>query len=116
MKKKTLVITLSGVVIFVLLTSVTYICVKSYRNDNKALLQYKAGLQRIFDKDNAFVPEAQLAFYDSLELLPYLDQRRAMVVQIYKSKTLLLLGQEKKSIEILTALVAKADSSQDVAI
>ena len=109
MNKKTLVISLAGVAAFVLLTSVTYICVKKYRNDNEALLQYQAGLQRIFNRDNTFVPEAQLAFYDSLELIPGLEPRKAMVVQLYKGATLLKLGQEKKAVEILAALAADAE-------
>lgn len=114
MKKKTLVVTVAGVVIFLLLTSVTYICVKKYRSGNEAVLQYRAGLKKIYNKDNEFVPEAQLAFYDSLELVPFLGEQKAMVVQFYKAMTLLKLGQEKQSIGILMALAAKADSNKDI--
>jgi hypothetical protein len=113
MKKKTLVISITGVIIFVLLTSVTYNCVKKYYSEKASLQLYRAGLKRIYDKDNPFYPEAQLAFFDSLELTPSLGRPRAMAVQLYKSMTLLKLGQEKQAIEILCALVEKADMNNE---
>jgi len=109
MRKKTLVISITGVAVFVLLTSLTYICVKRYNNNKETRQVYRAGLKRIFDKDNAFVPEAQLAFFDSLELLPTISAQKSLVVQLYKSQALLKLGQEKKAVDILTALVENSE-------
>ena len=68
---------------------------------------YESGLIPRKDRNNPFCPEAQLPFYDSIEMLPTNNTRQAMITQFFKAVTLLKMGQEPKSIEILKPLVEK---------
>ncbi|HVU57665.1 MAG TPA: CRTAC1 family protein [Puia sp.] len=114
MKWKTLIIIITGAGLLVFLTSLTYVCIKRYHNDREkeAMQLYRAGLKKIYHKDNAFAPEAQLAFYDSLELDPSLSKEREMIVEFFKAVTLIKLGQETQATEILSALMDKTEASR----
>jgi hypothetical protein len=112
MKWKTLIIIILGAGLLVLLTSLTYVCIKKYRGDSEAERLYRAGLKKIYHRDNAFSPESQLAFYDSLELVPSLSEQRAMIVEFFKAVTLIKLGQEAKAADILNALMGKTEGSR----
>ena len=104
MKAKMLILAATGAA-FILLSSVTFVRVKRYYSDKEATRLYKEGLKKMNHKDNPFTPKAQLLFYDSLELLPYNNERNAVTIQFFKANTLLKLGQEKQAIEKLKALV-----------
>jgi tetratricopeptide (TPR) repeat protein len=97
--------------IFLMLAVVSFEYKQKLSQNEKWLRQYEQGLQPVNNKDNPFYPEAQLAFYDSMETLPGNTIYQGMVTQFYKAVTLLKLGQEKKAIEILKALVEKTKSS-----
>ncbi|HTI91957.1 MAG TPA: CRTAC1 family protein [Puia sp.] len=110
MKRKILVMIITGAA-FILLSSVTYIHVKKYYAEKEATQLYREGLKEVYSKDNPFCPKAELVFYDSLELLPTSSERQVLVVQLFKSMSLLKLGQEKKAIELLQALVNRTGTN-----
>jgi hypothetical protein len=66
---------------------------------------YQQGLKIIYDKDNPFCPEAELAFCDSLRPLPTNTLRQIKVTQYYTAMTLLKLGKEQQAIDTLKLLV-----------
>lgn len=106
MSKKFLAIIATGAT-FILLSSVTYIRVRRYYAQKEVTRIYREGLKEIYDKNNPFCPGAALAFYDSLELLPTPDERKILVIELYKALSLLKLGQEKKAVELLQALASR---------
>jgi hypothetical protein len=111
MKGKILVMIITGAA-FILLSSVTYTRVKKFYADKEATHLYREGLKEVYSKDNPFCPKAELAFYDSLELLPGSSERQLLVVQLFKSMSLLKLGQEKKAIALLQALVDRTSTNR----
>jgi hypothetical protein len=71
----------------------------------KLKLLYQQGLKLIYDKDNPFCPEAELAFCDSLRPLPTNTGQQIKITQFYTAMTLLKLGKEQKAIDTLLVLV-----------
>lgn len=90
-----------------LILAVSFSFIKKKNDTREATRLYYEGLKPVRDKDNPFTPEAQLAFYDSLELLPGMNERRVLVVSYFKANALLALGQEKKAIELLEQIVER---------
>lgn len=90
-----------------LILAVSFSFIRKKNDIREATKRYYEGLKPVKSKDNPFSPEAQLAFYDSLELLPGIPERRAMVISYFKANTLLMLGQEKQAIELFENIVEK---------
>jgi hypothetical protein len=105
-------VTIIIVSVTLLISAVSFRYIKKFCATKEATRFYLEGLKPIKNKDNPFSPEAQLAFYDSLELLPGNDVRRAMVISFFKSASLLKLGQEKKAIEFLGHIVERAKDNR----
>jgi hypothetical protein len=59
-----------------------------------------------FDKDNPFSAESQLVFFDAEIKKADTNMRRKIMMQYYKTITLLVLGREKEAIEIFKQLTA----------
>ena len=67
---------------------------------------YDKGMKVIYDKDNFFCAEAQLAYWDSL-MKSSAPEANKLVAQRFIAVMLLRMGQEKKAIEVLQDLVKK---------
>jgi hypothetical protein len=103
MRKKILIITIS-VPILILLTSLSYTCIKKYCESAEATRLYREGLKPINNKNNPFYPSAALAFYDSL-LKTSSSTYMVEKILLFKSQTLLKMGREKEASEILESLI-----------
>ena len=101
MRKRTLL--LFTVPLILLIAFGGYRFIKSDTKKAEALRLYQQGLQPIFDKNNQFNPQAELAFYDSLLKEP-LPQDKLVVLLAYRAFTLLKLGKEKEASDILAKL------------
>jgi hypothetical protein len=105
MRKKILIIAAS-IPLLIILTSVSYICIQKYCDRQEAMNLYRDGLKPIFNKDNPFCPEAELAFYDSL-LRVHSPNYQEMGIRLYKSISLIKLGREKEAIDLLKDVLVK---------
>src|SRR5450432_2980401 len=103
MRRKILIIAIA-IPLLLLLTSVSYTCIKNYCAMADATQLYRAGLQNIYSKDNQFTPQAELDFYDSL-LKTATTQDLILGIHAYRSITLLKMGKEKDATEVLEALL-----------
>src|SRR5450432_2181177 len=103
MRRKILIIAIA-IPLLLLLTSVSYTCIKNYCAMADATRLYRAGLQNIYSKDNQFTPQAELDFYDSL-LKTATTQDLILGIHAFRSMTLLKMGREKDAIELLEALL-----------
>jgi hypothetical protein len=70
MRKKIILIVIS-IPVLILLTSLSYTCIKKYCSHVEADKLYRAGLEPKYNKDNVFSPRAELEFYDSLLQKPW---------------------------------------------
>jgi hypothetical protein len=66
--------------------------------------QYNDGLKIAYDKNNAFCPEATLAFCDTVIASPATNDAKRRVALFFKAVSLLKIGDEVQSIKILEAL------------
>jgi hypothetical protein len=80
----------------------------------KMVQLYKEGLRSVYDKNNIFCADAQLAFYDSVLRTSLGDAHKIIVCRYFKAITLLKLGKEKDAIEILRPMheAMKKDTDQ----
>ena len=110
MRRRILLLIIVPFLLFIAFGS--YRFTKSDFKKTEALRLYRQGLKPIFDRNNSFNPQAELAFYDSLlkESLP-LDKQ--LVVLAYRASTLLKLGKEKESSEILTKVFLTRNDISD---
>ncbi|HSZ87430.1 MAG TPA: VCBS repeat-containing protein, partial [Puia sp.] len=79
----------------------------------KMVQLYKQGLKSIYDKDNIFCADAQLAFYDSVLRTSFGDAHKIIVARYFKAVTLLKLGREKDAIEILKPMHERMKTDSD---
>src|SRR5271170_3431892 len=107
MKKYISISILTVLLIYLLLVAANKQKEHSVIKKNKLL--YENGLVPVKDKNNPFCPEPQLLFYDSMEMLPSITVRQAMITQFYKVLTLLKMGQEPKAVDILKPLAEKLE-------
>jgi hypothetical protein len=102
MRKKIILIVIS-IPVLILLTSLSYTCIKKYCSHVEADKLYRAGLEPKYNKDNVFSPRAELEFYDSLLQKPW-DEEKLMSILAFRSITLLKLGEEKKAADMLQGI------------
>jgi hypothetical protein len=111
MRRKIIIMVIS-IPLFILLCSVCYNCITDYRALAEARRLYHAGLQNVYSKDNQFTPQAELDFYDSL-LKTASSQDLILGIHSFRSMTLLKMGKEKESAELLEALLqTKQENSE----
>ncbi|HEX4373791.1 MAG TPA: hypothetical protein VHZ50_10845, partial [Puia sp.] len=79
----------------------------------KMVQLYKEGLKTVYDKDNIFCADAQLAFYDSVLKTSLGDAHKIIVSRYFKAITLLKLGKEKDAIEILKPMHERMKTDSD---
>jgi FG-GAP-like repeat/ASPIC and UnbV len=103
MRRKILIIAIA-IPFLILLTSVSYTCIRNYCAMADATRMYQAGLKNIYSKDNQFTPQAELDFYDSL-LKTATTQDLILGIHAFRSITLLKMGKEKDAAEVLEALL-----------
>ncbi len=111
MRKKIIVLAIA-IPIFLLLTSISYTCIKKYCETDEATRLYREGLKPVYDKKNQFYPQAELAFYDSLLQFsspPNQEER----IRLFRAMVLLKMGQEKESSEILNNLLQTGTDKSD---
>ncbi|HLA58179.1 MAG TPA: CRTAC1 family protein, partial [Puia sp.] len=96
--------------ILLLLTSVTYTCIRNYCANLDAYRIYKKALVNQNDKNNQFTPQAELDFYDSI-LNTTTSQNVLFGALLFKSTTFLKMGREKDAVNILEPLL-QTESSQ----
>ncbi|HLY69619.1 MAG TPA: hypothetical protein VKR53_07800, partial [Puia sp.] len=90
-----------------------YLYKKNVTAKEKMEQLYQAGLKSIYDKDNIFCAEAQLAFYDSVLKTSLGDAHKIIVARYFKAVTLLKLGKEKDAIEILKPMNERMKTDTD---
>jgi tetratricopeptide (TPR) repeat protein len=107
MRKKLRVIFL-GIAALILLTSYGIISFKKYNKRQEMYEAYQNGLKTINNPENPYNSSAQLAYYDSLLLLPSHPLPVAMI--LYKKAVCLVnLGREKEAIALLEEAKRKLD-------
>ena len=99
---------LIAITAFVLCSGLTYIYVKKINENGKMVQLYREGLKVAHTKDNPFCPEAEIEYYDSLAQAPATNEMRTMLIQYYKSISLLKLGEEKKAVDLLQTVLNEA--------
>ncbi len=115
MRKKILLIGIS-ISVILLLTSLSFICIRNYCKKAEAIQLYREGLKPKKDKNSPFDPAATLAYCDSLLRLPLPWN---MLVKTLSSKSLLLLrmGREKEAAAILVQiLLTRGNKNDDVSM
>ncbi len=82
-------------------------CNDRKRVDDTGRLQelYQQGLQVIYDKNDPYCPEAELAFADSMLSVPTNSPRTLEITEYIKGFALMKLGDEKLAITVLEQLV-----------
>ena len=105
MKPSVRPIILVAALAFLLVTIFSYTYIKRRNDIKEATRLYREGLKPKGGKDNPFLVDAQLAFYDSLAALPNPSEQRANTLQFFRAFTLLKCGREKESVDILAPLV-----------
>ena len=65
-----------------------------------------------FNKENTFCPEAELVFFDSMLVVSQGNPYRSLVVNYYKSMSLLKFGDEKKAIDLLEDVLPQVVESK----
>jgi FG-GAP-like repeat/ASPIC and UnbV len=96
--------------ISLILTSITYTCVRNYCANLEASRIYKKGLVNQYDKNNQFTPKAELDFYDSI-LNTARSQDVLLGAMLFKSTSFLKMGREKDAVSILDPLL-QTDNGQ----
>jgi tetratricopeptide (TPR) repeat protein len=96
-------------IVFLIIASYT----KKHAENKKKAMLYTEGLKVVYDKDNFFCPEAQLAFWDSVLALPGNDEHRFLFAKFLKANVLLNLGEENKAIELLQELVERSGKNNN---
>jgi FG-GAP-like repeat/ASPIC and UnbV len=111
MRKKILIIIIS-IPLLVLLTSLSYICIKNYCENAEATQLYKEGLKPIKSTNNQFDPQTALDYCDSLARSP---QPWNSLVNILSMKSLLLLklGREKEAAAMLIQILQTREDKTD---
>ncbi|MEJ0080693.1 MAG: hypothetical protein WDM78_07010 [Puia sp.] len=66
----------------------------------------------IFDKNNDFCPEAELAFCDSMRQLATNTHDQVNIAEYFMALNFLKLGKEQKAIDMLELLVKKTKSDE----
>ncbi|MDR3715161.1 MAG: CRTAC1 family protein [Puia sp.] len=83
------------------------------RSERERLNQiYRTGLKPVYDKDNPFTPEAEIAYCDSVIALPAYRESRKKIMRFLKATDFLKLGEIQKAIDLLEVL--HQDSSVDL--
>lgn len=100
-----------GALIFLLVIIFSYTYIKRHNDLREARRLYHEGLQPKGGKDNPFLVDAQLAFYDSLNALPNGSEQRRRTLQFFRGFTLLKCGREKEAVEALGPLVTEGKVS-----
>src|ERR1700733_7591965 len=96
---------------FVLIAGLCWVWLSKHAERDRLNRLYKEGLKPINDKDNIYNPAAGLAYEDSAMAVPGHPEGWIMQMQFDKATTLLRLGEEKKAIALLEALVEKLKNS-----
>src|ERR1700755_1904630 len=112
MKSKLQPIILVGTLIFLLVIIFSYTYIKRHNDQKEAEREYRQALKPYGGKDNPFLIDAQLAFYDSLNATANLGGQKNRTLQFFRGFTLLKCGREKEAIGILDPLVAQAEPGQ----
>ena len=97
-----------GIPVLILLTSYGIISFRKYNERQEKNKAYQSGLVTINNVDNLYNTAAQLAYYDSLLLLPSHPLPMAMIL-FKKAVCLTKLGREKEAIQILEETKSKLD-------
>ncbi len=111
MRKKILIIVIA-IPVLLLLSSVSYVCIKNYCEKAEVTELYKEGLSPKNEKDNPFNPASALAYCDSLSRLP-LDWDRLVKTLSLKSLLLLRMGKEKEAAAILAQVLQTRTNKDD---
>ena len=106
MRKKRVI--LFGVPLLILMTSYGIISFKKYNERQEKNRAYQIGLTTINNPDNPYNSSAQLAYYDSLLLLPSHPLPVNMIL-FKKAVCLIKLGREKEAIALLEETKLKLD-------
>src|SRR4051812_28073771 len=83
----------AGVLIFLLVGIFSYTYIKRHNDLREARRIYADGLRPKGGKDNPFLVDAQLAFYDSLNTLTIFDGQQNRTLQFFRGFTLLKCGR-----------------------
>jgi FG-GAP-like repeat/ASPIC and UnbV len=111
MRKKILIIIIS-IPLLVLLTSLSYTCIKKYCENVEATQLYKEGLKPIKNRNNLFDPQTALDYCDSMSRSP---QPWNSLVNILSMKSMLLLklGREKEAAAMLIQILQTREDKTD---
>src|SRR5579859_2102747 len=93
-----------GILIFLLVTIFSYTYIKRHNDLKEAYRLYREGLKPMGGKDNPFLVDKQLAFYDSLDALPNVPDQQKRTLRFFKGFTYLKCGREKEAIDMLAPL------------
>jgi hypothetical protein len=112
MKSKLRPLILVGSFFFLLVIIFSYTYIKRHNDLKEANLVYQDALKPKGGKDNPFLVDAQLAFYDSLNALPRASPVQKKTLGFFRGFTLLKCGREKEAVDVLEPLVEEGESSQ----
>jgi FG-GAP-like repeat/ASPIC and UnbV len=71
----------------------------------KKTFLYNQGMLEVKDPANPFCIDAQIRYYDSIEILASLSTRQLLITRFLKAMALLKMGQEAQAVDILEILV-----------
>ena len=103
---------MAGILIFLLVGIFSYTYIKRHSDLRESRRIYQDGLKPKGGKDNPFLVDAQLAFYDSLNAIPTLSDQKRRTLQFFRGFTLLKVGREKEATEVLDSLVSEGAVSR----
>ncbi|HEY4965976.1 MAG TPA: CRTAC1 family protein [Puia sp.] len=106
--RKKIRVALLGIPVLILLTSYGIISFKKYNLRLEKNRVYQTGLKTINNPENPYNSSAQLAYYDSLLLLPSHPLPETMIL-FKKAVCLVKLGREKEAITLLEETKRKLD-------
>jgi len=109
MKAHVRLVILVATLIFLLVTTFSYTYIKRRNDTKEANRLYREGLKPAGGKDNPFLVDLQLAYYDSLAALPNPSEQQMKMLQFFKGFTLMKCGREKEAVDVLASLINSLD-------
>ena len=84
MKAHVRLVIFGATLIFLLVTTFSYTYIKRRNDTREANRLYQQGLTPAGGKDNPFLVDRQLAYYDSLAALPNPSDQQAKMIQFFR--------------------------------